>query len=53
MARTSGAIKVTLIALWDGKPTAGPPGGTAHMVDIARNASDVDVRCIDATQLVG
>ena len=42
MARTSGATKVTLLALWDRKPSGGGPGGTAHMVEMARNAGDVE-----------
>src|SRR5262249_34003027 len=35
MAMTSGR-KVSLVALWDGKPTGDDKGGTAHMVQIAR-----------------
>ena len=52
MARTSGATKVTLLALWDRKPAGGGPGGTAHMVQLARNAGDVDVVVIEAEQLL-
>src|SRR5919202_6445182 len=43
MARTSGARKVTLIALWDGKATGLDRGGTAHMVRIAQDAGSVDL----------
>ena len=52
MAQTSGARKVTLIALWDGKDTGDAPGGTAHMVRIAREAGMVDVVTIDANQIL-
>jgi len=43
MAQTSGARKVTLLALWDGKDAGDAPGGTAHMVRIAREAGMIDV----------
>jgi hypothetical protein len=52
MARTSGARKVTLVALWDGKPTGDDKGGTAHMVQIAREVGTVDVDLIDAQDLL-
>jgi hypothetical protein len=52
MAQTSGARKVTLIALWDGKATGDARGGTAHMVQIARDAGTIDVIPIDAGQLL-
>jgi hypothetical protein len=52
MAQTSGARKVTLIALWDGKDAGDAPGGTAHMVRIAREAGMVDVVTIDAGQIL-
>jgi hypothetical protein len=51
MAQASGAAKVTLIALWDGKTTGDAPGGTAHMVGLARNAGTVVEVRIDAKQL--
>jgi hypothetical protein len=41
MAQASGAAKVTLIALWDGKTTGDAPGGTAHMVRLAHDAGTV------------
>jgi hypothetical protein len=52
MARSSGAKKVSLIALWDGQPTGSERGGTAHMVTIARDAGTIDMVLIDAKQLV-
>jgi hypothetical protein len=52
MARTRGAKKITLIALWDGKTAGDAPGGTAQMVQIARQAGTVDIVRIDAGQLL-
>jgi len=52
MALASGARKVTVLALWDGKADGDAPGGTAHMVGIARRAGTVDVRIIDAAKLL-
>ena len=52
MARTRGAKKITLIALWDGKTMGDAPGGTAQMVQIARKAGTVDIVRIDAGQLL-
>lgn len=52
IARSSGAKKVTLVALWDGKPTGSARGGTAHMVQIARDAGDIDIVIIEAAQLI-
>jgi hypothetical protein len=46
MARTSGAAKITLIALWDGRPTGDAPGGTAHMVKLAREVGNIGVDLI-------
>jgi hypothetical protein len=51
MARASGAERVTLIALWDGKTTGDAPGGTAHLVGLAQDAGTVIVHTIDAKQL--
>jgi tetratricopeptide repeat protein len=51
MAQASGAVKVTLIVLWDGKTTGDAPGGTAHMVGLARDAGTVVEVRIDAGQL--
>ena len=52
MARTSGAKKITLLALWDGKAVGDAPGGTAHMVRMARAAGMIDVVPIDAGNLL-
>jgi len=52
MARTRGAKKITLIALWDGKTVGDAPGGSAQMVRIARKAGTVDIVRIDAGQLL-
>ena len=52
MARTSGAPKMTLIALWDGRSTGDAPGGTAHMVGLARDAGNIDVDLIDNRDLL-
>jgi len=52
MAQASSATKVTLIALWDGKTTGDAPGGTAHMVGLARDAGTVVEVRIDAKQLL-
>jgi hypothetical protein len=51
MAQASGATKVTLVALWDGKTTGDAPGGTAHMVGLARDAGTIAEVRIDAKQL--
>jgi len=52
MAQTRDAKKITLIALWDGKSVGDAPGGTAQMVQIAREAGTVDIVRIDAGQLL-
>jgi hypothetical protein len=52
MAQATGASKVTLIALWDGKPTGDAPGGTAHIVGLARDAGMTNVVCIDSNRLL-
>jgi len=52
MAKTHGAKKITLIALWDGKTAGDAPGGTAQMVQMARKAGTIDIVRIDAGQLV-
>jgi hypothetical protein len=51
MALTSGAEKITLLALWDGKDVGDAPGGTADIVKMARNAGVVHVNVIDAKRL--
>jgi len=48
IARAAGAERVMLLALWDGQPG----GETAHMVQLARDAGDIDVKVIDAGDLL-
>jgi tetratricopeptide (TPR) repeat protein len=52
MALTAEAARITLIALWDGKDEGDAPGGTAHMVRLARDTGRVDVKVIDAKRLL-
>jgi hypothetical protein len=52
MALTAAAERITLIALWDGKDEGDAPGGTAHMVRLARDSGQVDVKIIDAKRLL-
>lgn len=52
MALTAEAARITLIALWDGKDEGDAPGGTAHMVRLARDTGQIDVKIIDAKQLL-
>jgi hypothetical protein len=52
MAQTWGADGITLIALWDGKMKGNAPGGTAHMVQLARDAGMVRVVTVDANKLL-
>jgi hypothetical protein len=52
MALSSGAAKLTLLALWDGVENAGG-AGTAHMVELARQAGNVRIKIIDSRQLLG
>jgi hypothetical protein len=52
MARASGATKITLIALWDGRLIGDAPGGTAHMVKLARDAGNIGVDLINARDLL-
>ena len=51
MALASGADRITLIALWDGKETGDAPGGTAHMVRLAEDAGKVHINRIDSVAL--
>ncbi len=51
MALASGAKRITLIALWDGKKEGDAPGGTAHMVSLAEAAGKVYIERIDVAQL--
>jgi hypothetical protein len=52
MALSAEAERITLIALWDGKDEGDAPGGTAHMVRLARDTGQVDVKIIDAKKLL-
>jgi hypothetical protein len=52
MALTWGAKRVTLVALWDGKMEGDAPGGTAHMVQLARDAGTVRIVTLDAKRLL-
>jgi hypothetical protein len=52
MALTAGVKKITLVALWDHKSEGDGPGGTAHMVKLARNTGKIDVKIIDSAQLL-
>jgi len=52
MALSSGAARITLIALWDGKGKGDDFGGTVHMVDLARTTGQVRIEIIDAKQLL-
>jgi hypothetical protein len=52
MALTSGADRISLFALWDGKGEGDAPGGTAGMVQLARGAGNIRVNVIDANKLL-
>ena len=52
VARTWGATRVSLIALWDEKHEDAT-GGTAQMVKLARDAGTIDVKVVDSKQLLG
>jgi len=52
MALTWGAKRITLVALWDGKMEGDAPGGTAQMVQLARDAGTVRVKIVDAKRLL-
>ena len=52
MAQTWGAAKVSLVALWDGKPAGDAAGGTAQVVKLAEDSGTVHVKKIDANQLL-
>ena len=51
MARSRERANVKFVALWDGQKESERRGGTAHAVQIASEAIDVDVDIIDASQL--
>lgn len=52
MALTSDAQSVTQIAFWDGKELGDARGGTAHVVQLARETGKVHVKIIDSNQLI-
>jgi hypothetical protein len=52
LARTWGADRVTVLALWDGADT-GRDGGTEQIVRPARGMGSFVVRQIDSRQLLG
>ena len=52
MAETSGADRISLIALWDSKPQGDVRGGTAQLVELAREAGKIRIELIDANQLL-
>jgi tetratricopeptide (TPR) repeat protein len=51
IAVTLGAPHVTLLALWDEQPTGDGPGGTSHMVSLARGRAGVDISVIPTQSL--
>ncbi len=52
MAETSGAERISLIALWDGKSSGDAPGGTAQLVELARESGRIRIELIDTKQLL-
>jgi hypothetical protein len=52
MAVTAGAPKVTLLVVWDEQETGDLPGGTAHMVSLARARAGVDIVVISTAGLM-
>jgi hypothetical protein len=52
MAETSGADRISLIALWDGKPSGDAAGGTAQLVQLARETGTIRIELVDANQLL-
>jgi hypothetical protein len=52
MALTWGAKRITLVALWDGKAVGDAPGGTVHMVQLAREAGTIRIVTVDAKKLL-
>ncbi|MFC7738254.1 tetratricopeptide repeat-containing protein [Roseomonas sp. GCM10028921] len=51
MARSAGARRLTLLALWDGQTAGDGPGGTGHMVELARSAGNVELVVADPATL--
>jgi hypothetical protein len=52
MALTSGADKISLYALWDGKKQGDARGGTADMIRLARESGSIHINLIDAKKLL-
>jgi hypothetical protein len=52
MARTWGANKITLLAFWDGREQGVGTGGTAQVVQLARDAGNIRLVSIDSRQLL-
>jgi hypothetical protein len=52
MALAADAKRTTLLALWDGKTQGDGAGGTAQMVHLARETGRIDVKVIDASELL-
>ena len=46
------AVRITPVVLWDGEEAGDAPGGTAHMVQLARDAGTVRIRAINAKLVV-
>ncbi|HEV7266137.1 MAG TPA: tetratricopeptide repeat-containing protein [Falsiroseomonas sp.] len=51
MARSAGARRLILLVLWDGRAEGDAPGGTGHIVELARNAGNVELVVIDSASL--
>jgi hypothetical protein len=51
LALTWGAKRISMVALWDGKPAGDRAGGTAHMVALARESGRMRVLTIDPASL--
>jgi hypothetical protein len=52
MAEASGADRISFIALWDGKPYGDAPGGTAQLIELARETGSIRIEHIDANKLL-
>jgi hypothetical protein len=52
MAETWGAKRISLVAVWDGKPAGDKPGGTAQFVKLAADSGMVRIERIDTSQLL-
>jgi len=53
LAQDWGASHITLVAFWDeSAPDRAQPGGTAHMVELAETAGNVDIEVIDSRRLL-